>query len=76
MDEIRYPASTTKVMTALLILENIEDLNEVITFTDVIIPDLEPGNSTIDAKVGEQLTVEQCLYACLLYTSACSFFSS
>lgn len=66
MDEIRYPASTTKVMTALLILENIKDLNEIITFTDVIIPDLEPGNSTIDAKVGEQLTVEQCLYAIML----------
>ena len=49
-------------MTALLILENIEDLNEVITFTDVIIPDLEPGNSTIDAKVGEQLTVEPVSY--------------
>ena len=53
-------------MTALLILENIKDLNEIITFTDVIIPDLEPGNSTIDAKVGEQLTVEQCLYAIML----------
>ena len=66
MDEVRYPASTTKVMTALLILENIEDLSEVITFTDVITPDLEPGNSTIDAKVGEQLTVEQCLYAIML----------
>lgn len=66
MDEVRYPASTTKVMTALLILENIEDLNEIITFTDVITPDLEPGNSTIDAKVGEQLTVEQCLYAIML----------
>lgn len=66
MDEVRYPASTTKVMTALLILENIKDLNEIITFTDVITPDLEPGNSTIDAKVGEQLTVEQCLYAIML----------
>lgn len=66
MDEVRYPASTTKVMTALLILEKIKDLNEIITFTDVITPDLEPGNSTIDAKVGEQLTVEQCLYAIML----------
>lgn len=66
MDEIRYPASTTKVMTALLILENVEDLSQVVTFTDVIIPDLEPGNSTINAQVGEQLTVEQCLYAIML----------
>ena len=66
MDEIRYPASTTKVMTALLILENVEDLSQIVTFTDVITPDLEPGNSTINARVGEQLTVEQCLYAIML----------
>ena len=66
MDEIRYPASTTKVMTTLLILENVEDLSQTVTFTDVITPDLEPGNSTINAQVGEQLTVEQCLYAIML----------
>ena len=58
MDEIRYPASTTKVMTALLILENVEDLSQIVTFTDVITPDLAPGNSTINARVGEQLTVQ------------------
>lgn len=66
MEEIRYPASTTKVMTALLILENMPDLNQTITFTDVILPDLAPGNSTINAQVGETLTVEQCLYAIML----------
>ena len=66
MNEIRYPASTTKVMTALIILENIPDLNKNITFTDIILPDLAPGNSTINAQVGEVLTVEQCLYAIML----------
>ena len=66
MNEIRYPASTTKVMTALIILENIPDLNQNITFTDIILPDLAPGNSTINAQVGEVLTVEQCLYAIML----------
>ncbi len=66
MDEIRYPASTTKVMTALLILENIEDVNTQVTLTDVILPDLEPGNSSINGQVGEVLTVEQCLYAIML----------
>ena len=66
MNEIRYPASTTKAMTALLILENIDDLNQKVTFTDVILPDLAPGNSTINAQVGEELTVEQCLYAIML----------
>lgn len=66
MNEIRYPASTTKAMTTLIILENIEDLSRKITFTDVILPDLAPGNSTIHAQVGEELTVEQCLYAIML----------
>ena len=66
MDEIRYPASTTKIMTALLILENVKDLSQTVTFTDVITPDLAPGNSTINAQIGEQLTVEECLYGIML----------
>ena len=66
MDEIRYPASTTKIMTALLILENVKDLSQTVTFTDVITPDLAPGNSTINAQVGERLTVEECLYGIML----------
>ena len=66
MDERRYPASTTKIMTALLILENVKDLSQTVTFTDVITPDLAPGNSTINAQVGEQLTVEECLYGIML----------
>lgn len=66
MDEIRYPASTTKIITALLILENVKDLSQTVTFTDVITPDLAPGNSTINAQVGEQLTVEECLYGIML----------
>ena len=66
MDEIRYPASTTKNMTALLILENVKDLSQTVTFTDVITPDLAPGNSTINAQIGEQLTVEECLYGIML----------
>lgn len=66
MNEIRYPASTTKIMTALLILENVKDLSQTVTFTDVITPDLAPGNSTINAQVGEQLTVEECLYGIML----------
>ena len=66
MDEIRYPASTTKIMTALLILENVKDLSQTVTFTDLITPDLAPGNSTINVQIGEQLTVEECLYGIML----------
>ena len=30
-DERRYPASTTKIMTALIVLENVTDLSETVT---------------------------------------------
>ena len=66
MNEIRYPASTTKAMTALLILENISNINKKITFTDIILPDLAPGNPTINAQVGERADRRAMSYAIML----------
>lgn len=57
-----YPASTTKVMTAILALENCE-LNEIVTI-DAETPFTE--GSRIYLLEGEQITVEQLLYALLL----------
>lgn len=65
MNEKRYPASTTKIMTALLTLENC-DLAEQVTFTQTGINEIYGNNSNIGMQVGEVLTVEQCLYALLL----------
>ncbi|QOX64014.1 D-alanyl-D-alanine carboxypeptidase [Anoxybacterium hadale] len=62
MNEQRYPASTTKVITALLALENL-DLNKVVTI-DAETPYTE--GSRIYLLEGEQVTVEQLLYALLL----------
>lgn len=62
MNEQRYPASTTKVITALLALENL-DLNQVVTI-DAETPYTE--GSRIYLLEGEQVTVEQLLYALLL----------
>lgn len=62
MHKQMYPASTTKVITAILTLENC-DLNEIVTI-DSETPFTE--GSRIYLLEGEQITVEQLLYALLL----------
>lgn len=62
-DEQHYPASITKIMTTLLALENSE-LDEVVTFSDEAIDNTE--GSGISRDYGEQMTMEQCLYAVML----------
>ena len=64
-DEKRYPASITKVMTALLAIENC-DMNAKVTFSHAAVTDLEEGGYNGYYKEGEVLTVEQCLYGLLL----------
>lgn len=63
--EALYPASTTKLMTALLTLENCS-LDEVVTYSSTAVLSLEPGSSHIGLRVGEQLTVKDSLYGLLL----------
>ncbi len=60
-----YPASITKVMTALLVLENCS-LDETVTFSYRATHDLEEGSSSIARTEGEELSVENCLYAMLI----------
>ncbi|MCR5589915.1 MAG: D-alanyl-D-alanine carboxypeptidase [Lachnospiraceae bacterium] len=64
-DEKLYPASTTKMMTALLVVEHCQ-MDEIVTFSDEAIDNTERGSSRIGIMKGEQLTVEQCLYGLLL----------
>ena len=61
-----FPASTTKVMTALLTLEKNKDLNEKIKMSHDAIYNLEPGSSHIAMNEGETLTIEQALYALMV----------
>lgn len=63
--EALYPASTTKLMTALLTLENCS-LDEIVTYSSTAVLSLEPGSSHIGLRVGEQLTVRDSLYGLLL----------
>lgn len=61
--EAHYPASITKIMTTMLALEN-SDLNEIVTFSDEAIDNTE--GSGIARDYGEQMTMEDCLYAIML----------
>ncbi len=60
-----YPASITKIMTALLAIEN-SSMGDTVTFSRNAIFDVELDSSRIGIDVGEQLTMQQCLYAILL----------
>ena len=64
-----YPASITKVMTALLTLENCEDLTEMVTFSREAVTIVEENATIIGASEEDQLTVTDCLYS-LLFQSA------
>ena len=60
-----YPASITKIMTAILTLENAK-MDEVVTFSYEAVFTVEAGSSAAYVDVDEQLTVEQCLYGLML----------
>ena len=68
-DEKRYPASTTKIMTALLTLENVKDLNETVTAEQGDFAKVTSDSSNADIKVGETMTFEDFLY-CAMISSA------
>lgn len=59
------PASITKILTALIVIENCE-MDEIVTFSDDAVNNVEAGSSNAELSVGDKLTVEDCLYAMLL----------
>lgn len=64
IDEKRAPASTTKIMTAMLAIEKVP-FDTQITFTDEV-NNIEAGSTHIGIKPGETLTMKDCAYAILL----------
>ena len=64
-----YPASTTKMMTAILTLENCEDLDKVITATKEAIEPITNKHSHMGILIGEELTIRQLLYGMLVYSA-------
>ncbi len=67
-DQTCYPASITKLMTALLAIENLSP-DQSITFSRDAIYSIEPGSSHIGIKEGEILTVDQALHGLLLMSA-------
>ena len=76
--ERAYPASTTKIMTALLVLEAIEygqlSLDTQVTAGESRMQDVTITYVNANLKLGEVLTVEELLYCTLLpsYADACN----
>ena len=64
-DEKIYPASLTKLMTAILVLENCE-LDETVTVSENEVISVPSGYVNANLQVGEELTVEDLLYVMLI----------
>ena len=60
-----YPASITKIMTALVVIENCS-LDEMVTFSHNAVYNVEAGSSSAGLDEGDVLNVRDCLYALLL----------
>lgn len=63
--EKRYPASTTKIMTAILALEHC-NLTDIATVSYNAIFTVPVGYSNANLQLDEQLTIEQLLYVLLI----------
>lgn len=64
-NEKMYPASTTKVMTAILVLEKCK-LTDVVTVSHNAIFSVPTGYSNANLQEGEELTVKDLLYVLLI----------
>ena len=68
-DDKVYPASLTKIMTAVLALEN-GNLEDVVEASDSAISSVSEGSSNMSIRVGERLSIRQLLYGMLLSSAA------
>lgn len=67
-NEKMYPASTTKIVTALLTLENC-NLDDTVTASYDAVMSISEGYSSANIQIGEQLTVEQLLEVLLVHSA-------
>ena len=66
-----YPASMTKIMTVLLALEALPDLDAVLTVPEEIFPELWAANASLAGfQPGEQAAVRDLVYGALLPSGA------
>lgn len=67
-DELRYPASITKIMTLLLAVEN-SSLDDQVTFTETGVRDVTWDSGNIGMQVGEVMSMEDCIYALIIQSA-------
>jgi D-alanyl-D-alanine carboxypeptidase (penicillin-binding protein 5/6) len=69
-DEVIYPASMTKVMTLIVVVENLPSeacLQDIIEVSPEVYDEMRrQGSSGIGMEIGEKMTVESMLYALML----------
>lgn len=65
INETYFPASITKILTALIVIENC-DLEEIVTFSHNAVFNVESGSSSAGMDVGDQLSVRDALYIMML----------
>lgn len=65
LNKMMYPASTTKLMTAILVLEKCQ-LTDVATVSNSAVDSVPAGYSTAYLQEGEKLTIEQLLHVLLI----------
>lgn len=69
MNELRYPASITKILTALLTIEN-TSLDTQVTFSETAVAAEQiAGSSTIHMLAGETITIKDCLYGLMIQSA-------
>ena len=61
-----YPASITKIMTALLAIESHENLDDIISFNQEDLEGIEGDAMNIGISDGEEMTMRDSLYAIML----------
>ena len=69
-DDTVFPASITKIMTAVLVIEACPDLEETVTVTRTAISHVDINSSQAGLESGEELTVRD-LLGLLMVKSAC-----
>ncbi|MBQ3285520.1 MAG: D-alanyl-D-alanine carboxypeptidase [Ruminococcus sp.] len=68
-EEKMYPASTTKIMTYVVVADNVSDLDgTMVTIKEEVFADIDPESTVMGLKdhIGEQYSVRELLYGMML----------
>lgn len=69
--KVIYPASMTKVMTLIIVVENMDSLDDTFTMThDILAPLYDADASTAGFQEGETITIEDMIYGAVLPSGA------